>query len=94
MGRLGEMQEGGFKERNQSDDESGEQAKEGQHGVGLQKSCQELVADCMRRAIGVNLGSDGVSASTVSGSAGILSRKCKNQPKLAGFPMGTVPFCS
>jgi hypothetical protein len=28
-----EMQEGWFKERNQSDDESGEQVKEGEHVV-------------------------------------------------------------
>jgi hypothetical protein len=39
---LGEMEEGLFKERNETVEQLGQLMKEGEHVVGLQKDCQKL----------------------------------------------------
>jgi hypothetical protein len=57
---LGEMEKGLFKESVQSDDELGEQMREGEHVACLQKSCQRLSADCTPCELGDNLRSNGV----------------------------------
>lgn len=59
-GRLDEVQEDWFKERNETNAQLNKPIQEGEHVVGLRESCQTLSEDCTRCAMGVNLRSDGV----------------------------------
>lgn len=59
-GRLGEVQEDLFEERNETNDQLKKPMKEGEHEVGLQESSQKLSDDCIQRFSGVKFPRDGV----------------------------------
>ena len=58
--RVSEMQEGLFKESGETAEQSGQPMEEGEHGVGLQGSCQKLSIECIQRSVRVKFLTDGV----------------------------------
>jgi hypothetical protein len=59
-GGLGAMQESLLERREQAHDQVGNQMKEGEHVVRLQKGCQKLSRDCNQRSTGVKSRTDWV----------------------------------
>ena len=59
-GRLAEVQENLFEERNETTDQLNKPMKEGKHVVGLRESSQKLSDDFIQRSNGVKSRTDGV----------------------------------